>query len=589
MKHTFKLLLSFFILSGVVMSSCVKDKFDQPNIPDPCSISSGWTPNITVAGIGTLFQTLNTVDGSTVRIFPDSTIVLEAKVVSSDESGNIYKALYLEDATGAVMLSIEGTNLFNDFKVGQTVHLNLSGLTVEFDDWVSVHEIGMGTFLSTTTGAISGIGRIPVSTLPNILKNEGCPSTLTPTTIDLLSLDPNNLGRLVKLENVQVIDADTLKTYADAVSNPPASANIMIEDCSGNQIILRNSGYASFASEQVPTGKGSIVGIYTKYGSDYQLLIRSTDDVALTGTRCGAGGNTGGTGTGTGTFADPYDVEAGISNNDTTTAVWVQGFIVGIIDVTTDPNNFVEDLAAPFASNSNIYIASSATETDVNKMLIVQLPTGEIRNATNLVDNDSLLGKEIKYHGDLMAYFSKPGMKNTNGYWLIQSDTGIDPDYVDPGTIWSENFTSSLGQFTGISVVGNQVWAQDTYGGETYAKMTGYVTGNFANEDWLVSSAIDLSGKTNVKLNIRQAVKYITSWNDLKVLVSTNYTNDVAAATWSEIMVNTKPAGSDWTFVDSEDIDFSAYDGQTVYIAFKYLSTTTGGATWEIGKVTLKN
>ena len=285
MKNLFKIILSLVILVGLTTTSCVKDKFDDPEIPDWCAQTTGWTPNITIKGISEKFETLEVVDESTVKIFPNEDIILEATVVSNDEAGNFYKILYLEDATGALSLSIEGSNLFNDYRVGQTVHLNLSGLTIEFDDWVGINEIGMGTFIKD--GAIGGIGRIPVSTLSSFLKSESCPNELTPTVIDLYGNNNNNLGRLVKIDNVQFTKADLGSTYADALSNPPASASRTIEDCDGNPITLRTSGYAAFASVVIPEGRGSIMGIYTKYGTTYQLVIRDLDDVDFNKARCG--------------------------------------------------------------------------------------------------------------------------------------------------------------------------------------------------------------------------------------------------------------------------------------------------------------
>lgn len=578
MKIQFKPLLVLTLILAFLLNACVKEEFDQPEIPNPCNIKSGMTPNINIAGIKTLFDQLETIDGSTVKIFPDSNIVLEAKVISDDQAGNIYKALYLEDATGAVMLSIEGSNLFNDYPTGQTVHLNLSGLSIEFDDWVSILEIGMGTFIED--GSIKGIGRIPVTDLANFLKNNSCIAELTPKTVSF-PIDPDNVGRLIKIENVQIVASDTTKTYANGNTNPPENASILLENCSGQTVILRNSGYASFANTLVPSGNGSITGIYTKYGNDYQILIRDLEDVDLNDERCGSGNS----GNGSGTFEDPYDVASAITKNGTETGVWVTGYLVGVMETGSDP--FLASLQAPFNTNSNVFIAPTANETDTAKMLIVKIGS-DIRTATNLMDNESLLGSEIMYHGDLETYFSAPGLKNTNGYWL--NGDGIDPDFEEPGTIWSENFNSDLGSFTGVNIFGAQVWEKKEFGGTNYAYMSGHDgSTNIINEDWLVSSPIDLSGKSDVKFNIYQAVNFLDSWDNLKIFATNNYSSDVNSTSWTEISINTKPSGSDWDFVQSEDVDFSEFDGQpSVVIAFKYVSATSGASAWEIGKVILK-
>ena len=582
MRTKIKVFFSLFILLGMMLSSsCVKDDFDEPEVISPEDVTSGLTPNITVQGIRDMYDSLTVVDGNVKTFTTD--LVLEAKVISTDKSGNFYKEMYVEDATGGLVLSIDGSSLFNDFNLGQTVHIKLKGLNINYDlSFKAIVEIGFGLF--DDDGEMK-LGRIPVSILKDYVFKNGAPSTPTTTTITLdnNSLTDENVGKFVKIENTQFIDSDTNATYADAVGQTSQSLNL--ESCSGStQLALRSSGYALFAGINVPTGNGNITGVLTKYGTQgYQLIINTNNDVEFTGTRCGGGGGGSGSGAGSGTFDDPYDVEAAISNNNSATGVWVNGFIVGAYESGT-PSNYVS-LTAPFTTIYNLFIANSATETDSTKMVNVQLTVGEIRDVTNLANNGTLLGSEIMYHGDLLTYNTFPGIKNTNGYWL--NGSGIDPDYVDPNTIWNINFTSGLGNFTVVDLEGAQTWESDSQYG---AVMSGYDgTNNNANQDWLVSETIDLTGKTGVKFNLNQAVNYLDTWNNIKIYATDNYTGDVTTTTWTEIVVTTKPTGSDWNFVQSEDVDFSAYDNSSsVVIAFELISTATASATWEIKTVTLK-
>ena len=53
--------------------------------------------------------------------------------------------------------------------------------------------------------------------------------------------------------------------------------------------------------------------------------------------------------------------------------------------------------------------------------------------------------------------------------------------------------------------------------------------------------------------------------------------------TWTQLSsIPTRAAGENWDFVNIGPVDLSAYKGQTVNIAFKYTSTTSGAATWEV-------
>lgn len=97
-----------------------------------------------------------------------------------------------------------------------------------------------------------------------------------------------------------------------------------------------------------------------------------------------------------------------------TEEVWVCGYIVGG-DLTSSSASF----AAPFKSRTNIVIGPKSSTASKASCLSVQLPTGKFRDALNLVDNSSLLGKKVYIKGDIVeAYYGIPGIKNISDYKL---------------------------------------------------------------------------------------------------------------------------------------------------------------------------
>lgn len=142
------------------------------------------------------------------------------------------------------------------------------------------------------------------------------------------------------------------------------------------------------------------------------------------------------------------------------------------------------------------------------------------------------------------------------------------------------------GSFEGWSIV-EEFGADDAWTSQSgYVQGNGYFGGQVANIEWLVSPSIDLSGESNLKFQITHALKYAVDTSLLKILVSTDYTGDTGAATWDEITLATPP-GVD-TLDPSEDYDFSAYDGQTINVAFKYESTDTDAGRWRISNMAIK-
>lgn len=156
-------------------------------------------------------------------------------------------------------------------------------------------------------------------------------------------------------------------------------------------------------------------------------------------------------------------------------------------------------------------------------------------------------------------------------------------------TILSTKFDSDMGGFTTQSVSGAQVWSLNSSG---YVMVTGYVGSiNNANEDWLISPEIDLSGVTSAHLSFDHVARYFANIStEATVWVSTNYVTDSlpATATWTQIPTKAFSDPGSWTFMGSDDISLNAYAGQKVRIAFKYVSTSTKAGTWEIKNFVVK-
>ena len=159
-------------------------------------------------------------------------------------------------------------------------------------------------------------------------------------------------------------------------------------------------------------------GIQFNYGSKIHSIKKSD------GSEQSGGGSGSGSGEGKGTADSPYDVTAAIAAASGT-GVYVKGFIVGSIDgkATTDAK-----FSAETATASNVLIAVSADETDISKCMPVQLPTGAVRTALNLVDNAGNYKKEVTLYGNIEKYFSVTGLKTVTYAILDGTEIGTKPD-----------------------------------------------------------------------------------------------------------------------------------------------------------------
>ena len=106
----------------------------------------------------------------------------------------------------------------------------------------------------------------------------------------------------------------------------------------------------------------------------------------------GGGTTTPSEGVGNGTEANPYIV-SDITNGAKGTNVFVKAYIVGFVpDKAIDEAKFT---AEGCESASNVIVAASADETNINNVMPVQLPFGDVRTGVNLKDNPGNIKQEV--------------------------------------------------------------------------------------------------------------------------------------------------------------------------------------------------
>lgn len=154
------------------------------------------------------------------------------------------------------------------------------------------------------------------------------------------------------------------------------------------------------------------------------------------------------------------------------------------------------------------------------------------------------------------------------------------------GTMYEKNFKDSKKGWTiedkKLPENVTFVWQQSTSYGY---KASAYVSGtSYAAESWLISQVFDLTSATQVALSINQTFnkgKEGDLFADCVVKVTKDGTN------WEDIKFATMPTGTDWTFVQSEELDITKYISDKFQIAFVYKSKDGNAPTWEIDVVKL--
>ena len=296
---------------------------------------------------------------------------------------------------------------------------------------------------------------------------------------------------------------------------------------------------------------------------------------------------------GDGTRNNPYTATDVMLLNHTASDgnyYWVTGYIVGF--VSTDNNQNVYTFNANANIKSNILVGKAANTNTESECIPVQLPGGDIRNGVNLQDNPGNFQKHILLYGTLESYFSVAAMKNVVYAEIDGNGIGTDPDIVHEDYLYETLLTqASFNTFTEYSVTGSQKW---TFSSQYGAVMNGYDSGtSYANEDWFISPAVDLSNSTNPILTFDHARGNANVMNVgvnegyYKVYVSNDYNGGAPhnRAQWTELtgVVHGTQA---WQYVSSGELTIPAeFKTSNCRIAFRYLSIDGASATWEVKNV----
>ena len=197
----------------------------------------------------------------------DSNYSINGNITCEETNGNFYKEAYIQDLSGAIKLKLDASG---GLYIGDSVRVNLNGVTMsEYGDLIQLDNISVDEQI------------VKIAT----------DRFVTPYTTSINNLNiEDDQSRLIKLDSVEF--QSTNVTYADAVNL--ATGERYLSDCDGNSILVRTSGYANFADDTVASGKGSIIGIFTRYGATKQFIIRDITEVNMEGDRCGGSSGGGG-------------------------------------------------------------------------------------------------------------------------------------------------------------------------------------------------------------------------------------------------------------------------------------------------------
>lgn len=293
----YKIIIALLVFT--TLFSCVKEEYDTPPI---LTIPEG-----AVLTIGDIYQIYT--DSIESGIHPGNykfteDLSLFAIVGMDDKTGNIYKSAYIQDDSLGINLHLLSSG---GLYQGDSIRINLKGLILgDYKGMMQLDSVDVDKNIVKQATLIS---------VPAIA-----------TTLSELNDVNNNQqfkAKLIKLENVSFSNPN--QTWADAVNL--ASKDVILVDDMGSSIIIRSSGYASFAGDTLSKGVGTLYAIYTVYGTTPQLVIRTPNEVDFKEEAEGA-----------------YYLNKNYEDGSVTSGGWINEIVIG-----TDKWKYFEDATKSYA------------------------------------------------------------------------------------------------------------------------------------------------------------------------------------------------------------------------------------------------
>lgn len=312
MNKVNKILTLFSVLTVLTfISSCVNDDdFGLPNVTvtDPNITANATFQNL----ISRYLQAVSDGDQIAIIELDESPLFIEGYVVSSDQAGNFFEELIIQNKVdgstdGAdprlglnVQVNVRG--LYQTYEVGRKVYIKMNGLAIGEEN--GVYTIGKPNGNS--------IDQLEEYEFRDFIIRDPEVATLTPKIVAIGDLTEADENTFVQFEDAQINRNELGLSYSGEESDSFDGFRT-IESClSSSTILLQTSTFADFKSLQVPQNRGAIQGVFTRdFGDDNNVLvINSIADIVFDNSdRC-----------------DPIELDCGLASTQASNNIFADDF-----------------------------------------------------------------------------------------------------------------------------------------------------------------------------------------------------------------------------------------------------------------------
>lgn len=279
--NTLHKLVALLAITAISFSCVEDDEFDAPETSQIIIDAPDGT--IDIQAIVNQYETTFAGRAPEPITFGENAGYIEGFVISSDEGGNFFKELVVqnkaENPTVGLNVKVDVSPLFTRFEFGRRVYIKLDGLTL--GEANGVYALGLG----------DDLGRIQESRLDEYIIRDEETVTIIPKELSLSQVNNDHLNQWVRVVNVQFPDAELGKTFASELGDS-FDGDRLLQTCDDffiDPIIYQTSTFSDYKALRLPDGGGTVEAIVAKdfTGTVFVLNSNSPENINFESTtRC---------------------------------------------------------------------------------------------------------------------------------------------------------------------------------------------------------------------------------------------------------------------------------------------------------------
>jgi len=284
----FNKLFAIAVLAVITFSCVEDDDFSIPNTTEADVV----TIEGTRIDLNALYTGMQQGDEYITRFDSDSDAYTVGYVVSSDEGGNFFEELIIQDLpenpTRGARISIDVNPLSVRYEVGRKIFVKLAGLTVttntepefDFGNLQNGDLLGMNIGRGTTVGRVEQIGAFEENDI--IVRSEQT-ANIVYNNVGLSDLEASNIYTAIELGDVQFDRRQIELTFAGESTDQFDGDRTLISCSSNATALFQTSTFADFKSLNIPDGRGTINAVVSTdfFGENYALTVNTPEDIDL--------------------------------------------------------------------------------------------------------------------------------------------------------------------------------------------------------------------------------------------------------------------------------------------------------------------